>query len=219
MTESKGGFEVFGKLVNDLDREAQGYGATCDPAYSKREVERRKLRTGIAKAALKAHNEGLERELEHQRSVIESQSKTLGQNYTQYAEETAKLQSELAEAQHSMARHFTEEHLGGDGPEIDRYKARNKWLEAELKEARAAIRKVPEQYPHCHFCGSNGYDDLRMQMNHRPDCVWTRYTGEGSVLQSLNLVSEGGNDHGNENKGSDQESSGKESREVKDREP
>jgi DNA repair exonuclease SbcCD ATPase subunit len=46
------------------------------------------------------------------------------------------LEARIAELEASMVRHFQEEHLAGDGPEVDRWKRRVAELEAKLAEAK-----------------------------------------------------------------------------------
>lgn len=53
--------------------------------------------------------------------------------------ENARLTAEVEKLQRSMTAHFTEEHLAGDGPEIDRWKREVERLTRELAEAQENI--------------------------------------------------------------------------------
>lgn len=62
--------------------------------------------------------------------------------------ENAALRTRLAETQSSMVRHFNEEHLAGDGPEIDRWRAENAALKQERDSAcEYLVRLLKHCYP------------------------------------------------------------------------
>lgn len=52
----------------------------------------------------------------------------------------ATLQQENERLKQSMVQHFSEEHLAGDGPEIDYWKAQNRQLEQRNAELRAQVK-------------------------------------------------------------------------------
>lgn len=52
------------------------------------------------------------------------------------------LRAEVARLKTSMAEHFQRDHLAGDGPEIDRWKARVRELEAQIETARQLERQA-----------------------------------------------------------------------------
>jgi rubrerythrin len=54
-----------------------------------------------------------------------------GAEWIIHKHEVQRLLTDLERVEDSMVRHFQEEHLAGDGPEIDRWKARAKQAEAE----------------------------------------------------------------------------------------
>lgn len=75
---------------------------------------------------------------------------------------------EIARLKDSMMRHFNEEHLAGDGPEISRWKSRNQWLEQRNAELRAARVKFVEVLQSSHFSALE--KELIMKM-------WTAHSG------------------------------------------
>lgn len=67
-----------------------------------------------------------------------------------YDNDMSKLRDENQRLKQSMMQHFSEEHLAGDGPEIDRWKAQNRQLEQQNAELRSQLA--------CHICGHQVMD-------------------------------------------------------------
>jgi hypothetical protein len=56
--------------------------------------------------------------------------------------EAARLAERVKELQQSMVRHFSEEHLEGDGPESERWKAKTRTAESRASRLAEALRSV-----------------------------------------------------------------------------
>ena len=65
-------------------------------------------------------------------------------------EKLAKAESHVKEVEQSCLSHFLREHLEGDGPEIDRWRARGKALEAQVARLREELDNTG-----CVECRSN----------------------------------------------------------------
>ena len=76
------------------------------------------------------------------------------------AQEVAEAQREVARLQKSMVNHFQTEHLEGDGPEIDRWKARCARLEVRLQRIKK-ICLVCFCFPRLTVLCSSLVDDLQ----------------------------------------------------------
>jgi chromosome segregation ATPase len=134
-----------------------------------------------ARDALKAHNEGLEKSLVEMRANRDYWAEQCRLAWIQrdanaaviapLDEQIIKLQHELAEA-----RQFYED-CESAGVQTNEMVGK---LQAELKEARAAIRSIDVQYfDGCPFCRAPMY--FSNDGKHEPDCFWTR-CAEGNEL-------------------------------------
>jgi len=105
------------------------------------EPEDRLLCVACARKALAARDE----ENERLKARIEKRAE-------QAEAECDALKQRVSALESSMVRHFQEEHLAGDGPEIDRWKARVAELERERDAARAErngiISRLRLKWPH-----------------------------------------------------------------------
>jgi len=81
------------------------------------------------------------------------------------AEENEHLHDRITDLETGMVKHFYEEHLRGDGPEIDRWKRENAALCSELENQW--------EYNHSEHCANN--------WPHEGDCHWPR----PAILDSL----------------------------------
>ncbi len=85
------------------------------------------------------------------------------------------LRARVVELKVSMVRHFTEEHLAGDGPEIDRWKAKARTAEATAERLSAALKGLYRRKPHgtwneCRCCGCTWWDGEDEARRHYPNC-------------------------------------------------